>query len=479
MLPVQKIRPMQADEFEKKIQNKLEGFELMPAGEVWKQVAIRIEKDRKKQRVLMYWFLAGFVLLAGSSAYWLINNESNRNLAVNEVNTNTNISKKENYKAKRTEPNSLKSLNKVQKVQTPKNIAYLKKAGINRLTDSEIKNKADAKIIFAKPAKDEQNVTFKTNINDPDDKEQQIVKALTPHKFYNPALASTAKTDTVFTNNNINEKKNVQKDTAAATIAKETIQTKKESSKKWKVGFALYSGISNNLSGLSLSQEKSLAQDRFSPNSAVNNGNNIYNTTAITNFKRSFSFGFGILLQKPLTTKIRLSAGIDYHLYIAKSIVGSKVNQQRSFYDSALQIATSVNSFYTTGYSTYSSVSSLVKYSNKYHLVELPVNLGYQLNKNSKKPFLISAGISPGYLISTNALYANQSANVYYADKQKFHHFLLASQVGFSFLVFSSSGYLISAGPVVQYSFTNVTKAGTGSNQHLFFTGIKANILFK
>jgi hypothetical protein len=42
---------MQANEFEKDIQNKLESFELTPTGEVWTQVAARIEKEKKRRVV--------------------------------------------------------------------------------------------------------------------------------------------------------------------------------------------------------------------------------------------------------------------------------------------------------------------------------------------------------------------------------------------------------------------------------------------
>ena len=91
---------------------------------------------------------------------------------------------------------------------------------------------------------------------------------------------------------------------------------------------------------------------------------------------------------------------------------------------------------------------------------------------------MVSAGISPGYMVSSNALYANPSANVYYVDKQKFRRFQFAAQTGFMFTITSLSKSLLSAGPVVQYGFTNATKAA-GNDQHLFFTGLKANVVLK
>ena len=69
---------MQADEFEKNIQNKMEGFGLVPNSEVWNQVSIRIEKEKKKRKLVFFWLSMGLVLLAGTSALLFINNDNNR-----------------------------------------------------------------------------------------------------------------------------------------------------------------------------------------------------------------------------------------------------------------------------------------------------------------------------------------------------------------------------------------------------------------
>ncbi|HEX8358280.1 MAG TPA: hypothetical protein VF610_12735, partial [Segetibacter sp.] len=66
---------MQANEFEKDIQNKLESFELTPTGEVWTQVAARIEKEKKRRVVGFVWIGIVLLLLAGLSGWWLTKSE--------------------------------------------------------------------------------------------------------------------------------------------------------------------------------------------------------------------------------------------------------------------------------------------------------------------------------------------------------------------------------------------------------------------
>jgi len=455
---------MQANEFEKNIRNKMEGFGLVPDGEVWEQVSMRIEKEKKKRRILFYWAFTGLALLTGTSAFWFINSENTTKPAVNRV---TDLSGRENYEIKPGRPNSSFSLNKGSKVQMKKKLAYFKKSDRKQVPEILLKNN-DASIRQSEVENKEVAIKKVRENNHINNEEKQLLKDLAPHRFYNPN-ASTAKVDTAVKDSSINKKAVAAKDILPNTIAKKTIRTK-AAGKKWNFGFTVYSGISNNIAGMTLFKNSNTYYD-YSPGALTSTGNYNSNINTLSNFKTGFSFGLGIFLNKPLTKKVSLSVGLDYHLYQAKSRVGKNVNSATSFYDSVSQTVTSLQRYYNTGDS--------LNYSNKYRFVELPVIFLYQINKNQKKPVTVSAGISPGYLVSSNALYANPSANVYYVDKQKFHHLQLSGQAGFSFPIIGSLKYLLSAGPAVQYAFTNITKATAGTSQHIFFTGIKANIIFK
>src|SRR4028119_66951 len=137
---------MQADEFEKNIQNKMEGFGLVPNGEIWKQVSIRIEKDKKKRKVVFFWLFISLILVAGTSALYLFNNENNRNTIINEV---KDASRQPDNKIKLTTPNS--SVNSFKaKAATEKGLKLINKGTIKRVPRSEIKIHAFRKISNAK-----------------------------------------------------------------------------------------------------------------------------------------------------------------------------------------------------------------------------------------------------------------------------------------------------------------------------------------
>ncbi|HEX8279226.1 MAG TPA: outer membrane beta-barrel protein [Segetibacter sp.] len=452
---------MQADEFEKNIQNKMEGFGLVPNGEVWKQVLIRIEKEKKKRKVVFFWLFTGLVLLAGTSALYFINNENNRKLIINEV---KETSRQPGNKIKLTTPNSLANSYKA-KAATEKGLKHINKGNIKRVPGSEIKDHAFRKISNAKVINNELNADLEKDNSKVYKKKKQIFQPLLPHKFYKAPAIKTKLDSTL--KNSIDEKTNIRKDTSAGKIVKE-IRAKKQLNKKWNFGFSVYSGISDNLSDLPFLEN--YAQDYSASPGFSQGGNNYYLNTS-NKFESRFSFGLVIFLEKKLSKKISLTAGADYHLYKAKSTVGNRVRSSTILYDPILQTATSLNEYYEVGNS--------VTYVNKYHLVELPINLGYQINRNQDKPLMISAGLSPGYLVSSNALYKNPSANVYYVDKQKFKRFQLSAQMGLSFPIIGSLRYLLSGGPVIQYGFTSVVKAVSGIDQHLFFTGVNANFILK
>ena len=465
---------MQANEFEKNVQNKLEKLELVPHDKVWKQVFLRIKKEKNKRRIVFFWIFGALVLLAGTSGYFFVNSENNKKPTINEITRND--AKKENYQTKQDIQKSLPRAEKVQKTQLKKRTVYVEnrsQKSIKPLSKSTEKTIDLAKIENKKVAANQPVFTL-SQPSLPQQKEYKRLykkkendaqKGLIPHKYYNPGAApAKAVKDSI--DSNINSKK----DTSANKTAVKTVRINKIKDKKWKAGFTVYSGISDNVSGLASITKAYSQYGRFFPVNLSSGGNYTYEPGLSNGFKSAFSFGIGFFVKKQLSKRIDFSAGVNYHFYNAKSAVGNKVSQQTNFYDSSALKSTFVDGFYTSGNS--------VTYSNHYQLLELPINVSLQFSKNTNKSLLLTAGISPGYLIASNALYANSSANVYYADKEKFHRFQLSAQSGLLFPVFSSSHFILNAGPAIQYGLINTFKSAA-DGQHLFFAGIKANIVFR
>ena len=455
---------MQADEFEKDIQDKMKGLHIVPDGNVWNHVSIKIEKEKKKRRILLFWFFACFLLIAGTGIFWFLQKD-NKDLS-NEANNNF-VQRKKDRKTIDV-PKSLSTIKKSSNAGRKKDFARYKIDEIRKpATKIAHQTKATfSKVEDAEPAMQiakAENGFYKAKKTI----EKPIEKSIPPDKFYHPNAAAANVVVTEITND-INKSQDAKKTSFVNDLPeKNTAAT--NVNKKWKFGFTVYSGISNNVNGLPIIK-KNYAQNY---NSYLSNAapGTVSNGNVSNNFKSGFSFGLGVFVKKEIFTKIGLSLGVDYHLYQAKFAVGQKVSLPRTFFDSVQQSLRPVTNYYTAG--------NLADYSNKYYLIQFPVNLGFSINKNKERPLALSVGISPGYLFGSNALYANTTANVYYEDKQKLHRFQLSGQAGLSFPIIHSARFLLNAGPEIQYGCMKVANTTSAISQHLFFTGIKANIILK
>jgi hypothetical protein len=112
-------------------------------------------------------------------------------------------------------------------------------------------------------------------------------------------------------------------------------------------------------------------------------------------------------------------------------------------------------------------------------VLQVPVDVLFQLNKNADKPLTLSAGLTGGVLMGSNALYYNTRSRTYYKEKDHFTSFMLSAQSGLSLTLANHSKYQINAGPHIQYQLSNLTQKSINTNEHLWFLGLKGNILFK
>jgi hypothetical protein len=189
------------------------------------------------------------------------------------------------------------------------------------------------------------------------------------------------------------------------------------------------------------------------------------------NYSSSFSWGAGLYVQKFFTRRTGVSVGLNYELMSSNITVGARVDSSGTFQDSLLIKTATVPAFYRTGANN--------EYRNKYHLIQLPVNVLFHLNRNADKPFTLSAGFTGGILIGSNTLYYNGKSKTYYKEKDQFERLTLSAQTALAFTLLNHTKYQIQAGPHIQYQLSNLTKPVVHTNEHLWLLGVKGNLLFK
>src|SRR5687768_892775 len=130
------MKTMPANEFEKNVQQKMEGFKLNPSGEVWQGVERRIRRE-KRRRGMFYLLLLGGLLLGSGVTFLLLNNKNksdqvvqnklstgkdtiNSNRHVPYENKSPDLAATENTDDKITQ-NNTGNKNKIKTVQPPLN----------------------------------------------------------------------------------------------------------------------------------------------------------------------------------------------------------------------------------------------------------------------------------------------------------------------------------------------------------------------
>lgn len=259
----------------------------------------------------------------------------------------------------------------------------------------------------------------------------------------------------------------------APSAAKMSLKKTNLSPKRpWEAGFAGGIGIS------------SLHQALFKQSPATLNtaGLNFSAPTTITNtaaqtyttkIQPDLSFWAGIFVQKPILKNVSVSVGLNLHYYSTKLTIGDKVSNTSANYfysPSAYLLSGAAASgpgqsfpYYTTG--------DKQTFINRYYFLEIPVSLQWQITHSRVMPLFWEAGFSLSYLMSSNALYYNTHAGVFYKDgdvtnKTQFN-ISTALMAGIPF-----KGVNLQVGPQIQYGLTSLLNTGSGG-QHFFYGGVK------
>ena len=215
--------------------------------------------------------------------------------------------------------------------------------------------------------------------------------------------------------------------------------------------------------------QKSMATDvASSPSNS--SGNPITRTPSP--IKNGFSFNAGLFVQKKIAKRISVSSGLQYNQFTHSIMVGDRIDSS-----GAVQNAYGLSN--VSGFYQARTITIEREYVNRFHFLELPLNVHIQLNRSRRFPLAWSGGLSLSYLLSTNALHFDSNTGLYYKDNSLFNKWLGSLSTGFSVGLFNSSRLPVHVGPEVQYGFSRLMKENVKDNKHLFYLGVSARVFLK
>ena len=458
---------MRENEFEKQVREKMEQLGFAPSDSVWAGVDKEINKE-KKRRVPLFWlFFVSGLLLAGGAYYIIENRNSIHTIAIKQPSTANHQPPTANHQPPTALPSEalakegqLSTANRQpptvnRQPPTVNHVGQSKSSGSGRIKSRSVPLKrtkakngsgldAGAAVAGDIVINNYSNKSVKTETENADKK----ILDSTAGKAIPVAAENKSKKDSV----------------TGSVAAKK--QEQKTNSSRWKIGYTVSAGSSN------LNQDLFNSVKTLSPvtNSAAptppgaNGGPAYYSSSPI---RAGFSFVAGAFVNKDLSKRFSFSAGINYHYYSTRINTGGKINPN---------ILSSYGPFSSGSGNNYYQNGNSQSYTNQYHFIEIPLSVNFQLNKSKRNSFIWELGLTPGYIVSSNALYYNPNTNIYsnkYLEPNKMQlNGVTALMIGFPL----RKGEL-QLGPQLQYGFTGFINSNDGNPGHLFYCGLKISFI--
>ena len=190
-----------------------------------------------------------------------------------------------------------------------------------------------------------------------------------------------------------------------------------------------------------------------------------YSTYPQSQSKPAFAFKAGINARKNISKRSSLSAGLGYSYLADKIKVG------------AAQGGTQSQSAFSRSYYTGAPQQT---YTDHFHFIELPLSYNWRVTNNADHFLSLNAGVSPSYLLATNALlYDTAAGGSYYHDKDLVRKTQFNFITGISYQFKNKKSLEFSIGPQVSFDVSKVFKSDMDKRNYFLYTGIDARIFFE
>ena len=432
------------DKFEHQIADQVSGFQLTPNAQVWKGVALELDKEKNNKRGLFWWIPLG-LLSFGLAVWYLFTTTQAPLIPSSELPqknpekefSNRSIPSKDtiaivDQKIPSKEP--IEKANSNYQIATPTQKVSAQMLQ-NKITQSNHQNQV------SKEATQNQNTAVEQSSNallvQQPQQQQSSTRLPTITTIDSPKVFK--ETTHIVTNNNptnqvtIDKQENnpisqtiiqenpTKKESNISSLPTTSILTKKPIKSSWRLQLAMGS---TRLSETSL-LGNSTATDRaaFANNSSII-VSGFPNTIVIESSNKGFHAELGLSKNWVLSKRWELAAGLSYRYLQNQQITGLKKDSSYliSSQASSNNKAVTVNNYYLAG-----NQNNL---TNKAHWLMLPIQIHFNLNPSSKINWLLYGGTNLSWNITSNWLLPDQANNIVYEARPLTNIFGLHLQWG-------------------------------------------------
>lgn len=491
-----KLICMHEQNFEKQVQQKMEELSLMPSAPVWQKVEEQIRK-KKDRRHLIFWLLP--LLLAGGSAWWLLSGTNDR-VATNSTVSVTkkqpvpaatapasspessapstrqeevkgtpsgqsqsastsgtikynNLTIRTNLPKLPAQPNLPHRINRSGNQETPPSLGETTIARKSEGTLTSLKKEEEPRkeALVSRPEttiRTETNTVSGTATDSASSRE--AVAVTEPKEVIPPATPVVTPSPSGAVDSN-----------TLAPAAPQELNIR-----KWEWTVHAEAGVTSVLAEL-FELPSTRNYDAFSSPAQFTSGN--FFAYYPSQQEAGPAFSAGATAKRRISSRLKLTAGIQYNYYSTQLAVGQQKNAATATAATVpfARQATAADNAYLPGVQN--------DYTNRYHFIQLPVGLEYRVLRNL--PLQVQGGIAVAHLVKTNALSYDYQAQAYYEKLDAYNATQLHLFTNFNYTVWKGKSKKLDVGPYVQYSLTELQKTAPDKNR-LFSTGLRTQVSF-
>lgn len=469
---------MQENNFEDQVRRQMEELQFQPSEPVWQNVAAQIREKKRKRRLLL--LLLPLLMLSGGLLWYYTKPDAPVNHPAVATHQEQSVNNQPLGTASRTEENTRaqQSSSDKQNSNTQKEKETFKRK--QTIAANTIKRKKKHFELTTEHSKtDAAALSFENDDlhalvlqNEIEKKErgknENVSQSETENSIVPPFAArlKNNSNDSVVVADSAASIVNTTKentDSVVASLPAPALQQQKGRDKKWQWTVQARVGVSGLRTQMGDVFAQQYSADFAARPSTGNQAPTMQPVTAAIQNGVAFTVGAG--LRKQMFKKAFVGAGLQYSRYSTSAPVGTRIAA-----DTVMQYngrMNNVSSYYRSG-GTYR------QYTTSYHYLEVPLAIEYPLFKLVQ----VQHGVSMGRLLSTNALYFDKAAQVWYRSddwlrKTGFHVF-----TAIDYPLVQAKNFTLLAGPQLQWGLLPAQVKEEAKKHHLFFAGLGTRVHF-
>lgn len=399
------------DKFEHQIADQVSGFQLTPNAQVWKGVALELDKEKNKKRGIFWWIPLG-LLIIGLAGWFLYTSTQAPIIPNSELPQKNDKKELSNHSISTKDSVAIVHQTSPSKEPIQKQDAAIVETSKTLLVQQSIQTQQPTK------SHQQPETSLSSHITTIDS--AQVFKETT-HATNHQHQVAVDKEESRQISQTIIQETTTKKDSNVSSVSAASQLTKKPSKSSWKFQVAIGSTRLSETSLLGYST----AADRaaFANNSsAVVSG--FPNTIGIEASNKGFHAEIGLSKNWILSKRWELAAGLSYRYLQNQQMTGLKKDSSYliSSQSNSSNKAITVNNYYLPG-----SQNSM---TNRAHWLMMPIQVRFNLNPSSKLNWLVYGGSNLSWNFASKWLIQDQANNMLYESRPLTNIIGIHAQIG-------------------------------------------------